>query len=144
VNVQYEEELLPARALCFYRKKGEDGVDVPYALVHGINKKRKLSPGFVNSLLTTHYHMHYHSTKPVINSIPVASIDSAIMAFLHERSTSLFNDTDVVASWLSGTEMNGPTYGLHGMCCKMDYDSTRDSHGVTRLDSTRQVEPIFN
>jgi hypothetical protein len=44
VNVQYEEELLPARALCFYRKKEEEGVDVPYALVHGIDKKREDEP----------------------------------------------------------------------------------------------------
>jgi hypothetical protein len=92
VNVQYEGELLPARALCFYRKKEEEGVDVPYALVHGIDKKRKMSRDFVNSLLTTHYHMHYRSnTKPVINSIPVASIDCAIMAFLHEPSELLFD-----------------------------------------------------
>jgi hypothetical protein len=91
VNVQYDE-LLPARALCFYRKKIDGGDDIAHALVHGIDEGRKLSTGFVNSLLTTHYCMHYHhATKPVINSIPVASIDSAIMAFLHEPSASLFD-----------------------------------------------------
>jgi hypothetical protein len=45
----------------------DDDVDVSCALVHGIDKKREWSRDFVHSLLTTHYLMHYHSTrKPVM------------------------------------------------------------------------------
>jgi hypothetical protein len=52
---------------CVHPSEGDDDVDVSCALVNGIDKKRKLSRDFVHSLLTTHYLMHYHSTrKPVM------------------------------------------------------------------------------
>jgi hypothetical protein len=93
VNVQWGK-LLPARALCFYRKgEGDDGD--PLALVHGVNEDSKgtVNNGFFNTLLTTHYRLDYHARHrtPVITSIPVASIDSAIMAVLHKPSDSLFD-----------------------------------------------------
>jgi hypothetical protein len=91
VNVQWEN-LLPARVLCFFNKREGDD-DEPQALVHGVDERSvgKLSKGFSNSILTTHYRMDYLGEIPIIHSIPVASIDSAIMAFLHEPSELMFN-----------------------------------------------------
>jgi hypothetical protein len=138
--------MLPARALCFYRK-GEGDDNDPYALVHGIDERRIGSlnkEGFVNSLLTTHYHMEYHSRKPVINSIAVASIDSAIMAFLHEPSLSLFdaNCSGVMAVrprnewaylWLAWNEELQSKNGEQSKEKKQIYVSLADRNLLTKV-----------
>jgi hypothetical protein len=98
VQVQWEYDMLPARVLCFYNKKVDDGEAKPYALVHVVdeNSKGKVK-NTVDSLLTTHYKMEYFkrnrsaSTHPSIRSVPVESIDSAVIGCLHKPSKLLFD-----------------------------------------------------
>jgi hypothetical protein len=101
VNVQWLSGIMfPARVLCFYTKKDEDGVQKPYALVHGVDESSQGKVRFtVDSLLTTHFRMAYISRNgrglsvPFIQSVPVESIDSAVMGCLHKPSKLLFDST---------------------------------------------------
>jgi hypothetical protein len=96
VNVQWgNPEMIPARALCFY-PKWDDTLQkmVPHALVHSVDENiigKKFPGGYKDSILTRHYKMHYHRRMPTILSIPVASIDSAVMGFLHKPTKKLFD-----------------------------------------------------
>jgi hypothetical protein len=64
---------------CVHPSEGDDDVDVSCALVHGIDKKRKWSRDFVKYLLTTHYLMHYHSTrKPVMTRKSLGACESIV------------------------------------------------------------------
>jgi hypothetical protein len=96
VNVQFgEPEMIPARALCFF-PKWDDHLQkrVPHALVHCVDHKivGKRFPGdYKDSILVRHYKMHYQRRMPTILSVPVASIDSAVVGFLHKPTTKLFD-----------------------------------------------------
>jgi hypothetical protein len=96
VNVQWgETEMIPARALCFY-PKWDNFLQkmVPYALVHGVDQSisgKKLSGGYKDSILTRHYKMQYQRRMPTILSVPVASIDSAVVGFMHKPTPQLFD-----------------------------------------------------
>jgi hypothetical protein len=102
VNVQWASGLMfPARVVCFYNKIEQDGSRKPYALVHGVDEKSKGKvQSSVDSLLTTHYRMAYISRRnsrakpvPLIQSVPVASIDSAVMGYHKQPSKVLFDST---------------------------------------------------
>jgi hypothetical protein len=101
VNVQWESGMFPSRVLCFYNKIEDDGERKPYALVHAVDEKSMgRVPNTVSSLLTTHFRMAYipsngrgSSFKPSIRSVPVESIDSAVMGCLHKPSKVLFDHT---------------------------------------------------
>jgi hypothetical protein len=87
--------MIPARALCFY-PKWDNFLQkmVPYALVHGVDQSiigKKLSGGHKDSILTRHYKMQYQRRMPTILSVPVASIDSAVVGFMHKPTPKLFD-----------------------------------------------------
>ena len=96
VNVQWgETEMIPARVLCFYPKW--DNIlqkNFPYALVHTVDESiigKKFPGGYKDSILTRHYKMQYQRRMPTILRVPVASIDSAVVGYLHKRSPKLFD-----------------------------------------------------
>jgi hypothetical protein len=100
VSVQWELGIFfPARVLCFYNKTEEDGEQKPYALVHVVDEASKGKvKNTIDSLLTTHFRMAYSSkfnrrltSVPTIRSVPVESIDSCLMGYLHKPSKLLFN-----------------------------------------------------
>jgi hypothetical protein len=96
VNVQWgKAEMIPARALCFYPKWDNTlQKNVPHALVHTVDENiigKKFPGGYKDSILTRHYKMQYQRRMPTILSVPVASIDSAVVGFLHKRSPKLFD-----------------------------------------------------
>jgi hypothetical protein len=99
VNVRWESGMFPAKVLCFYNKTEVDGERTPYALVHVVDEHSKGKVRTtVDSLLTTHFRMAYirrngrvASYDPLIRSVPVESIDSAVMGCLHKPSELLFN-----------------------------------------------------
>jgi hypothetical protein len=102
VNVQWVSGLMfPARVICFYNKIEADGTRKPYALVHGVDEKTKGKvQSSVDSLLTTHFRMAYITRRnsrakpvPLIQSVPVASIDSAVMGYHKQPSKILFDCT---------------------------------------------------
>jgi hypothetical protein len=47
--------------------------------------------GYSNTFLSTHYNLKYVRGQPTLHSVPLASIDCAILAFPHESHGTLFN-----------------------------------------------------
>jgi hypothetical protein len=94
VQVQWEQDSsYPAKVVCFYKRKndGEDSFSL-YALVHVVDEKSMGKVrGFTNTFLSTHYNMKYERGQPTLYSVPVASIDFAVLAFPHESQSALFN-----------------------------------------------------
>ena len=93
VQVQWEESSYPAKIVCFYKRRidGEECFSL-YALVHVVDEKSMGKVrGFSNTFLSTHYNLKYERGQPTLYSVPVASIDFAILAFPHEPQSSLFN-----------------------------------------------------
>ena len=93
-NGVVEEYLLPARCLCFFRRRcQETGVQEIAALIHTVDHMSAGNiPGRPDTLLTRNYRMQYNSKgAPVTHVVPIASIDSAICCFPHIPSKSIFN-----------------------------------------------------
>jgi hypothetical protein len=98
VQVQWEESSYPAKVVCFY-KKSSDASDVSVddgthlcALVHVVDE-RSLGRirGYSNTFLSSHYNLKYERGQPILYSVPLASIDYAILAFPHDTHAHLFN-----------------------------------------------------
>jgi Plavaka transposase len=96
VQVQWEDSSHPAKVVCFYKRPHhglgaeEDGL---CALVHVVDEKTfgKVR-GYSNTFLSTHYNLKYERGQPTLYSVPLASIDYAILAFPHEaQGATLFN-----------------------------------------------------
>jgi hypothetical protein len=47
--------------------------------------------GYSNTFLSNHYNLKYERGQPTLYSVPLASIDCAILAFPHEPQATLFN-----------------------------------------------------
>ena len=98
VQVQWEESSYPAKVVCFYKRSCHDSDTItmddnnPYALVHVVDE-RSLGRvrGYSNSFLFSHYNLKYERGQPTLYSVPLASIDYAILAFPHEPHANLFN-----------------------------------------------------
>lgn len=97
VQIQWEESSHPAKVVCFYRKTCGDPADHQddsslCALVHVVDEKSSGKvKGYTNTFLSTHYNLKYERGQPTLYSVPVASIDSAILVFPHDSPTTLFN-----------------------------------------------------
>jgi hypothetical protein len=97
VEVKWEDSLYPAKVVCFYKKSVQGSVDADdgsnlCALVHVVDEKTMGKvKGFSNTFLSTHYNLKYERGQPTLYSVPLASIDCAILAFPHESHASLFN-----------------------------------------------------
>jgi len=97
VQVQWEDAAHPAKVVCFYRKTmfghnpGNDNSSL-FALVHVVDEKSvgKVR-GYTNTFMSTHYNLKYERGQPTLYSVPVASIDFAVLAFPHDSHTNLFN-----------------------------------------------------
>ena len=98
VQVQWEESSYPAKVVCFYRRASEssdgslDDENNLCALVHVVDE-RSLGRlrGYSNTFLCTHYNLKYERGQPTLYSVPLASIDYAILAFPHDSHPNLFN-----------------------------------------------------
>jgi hypothetical protein len=97
VEVKWEDSSYPAKVVCFYKKSVQGSVDADdgsnlCALVHVVDEKTMGKvKGFSNTFLSTHYNLKYERGQPTLYSVPLASIDCAILAFPHESHASLFN-----------------------------------------------------
>jgi len=97
VLVQWEDSSYPAKVVCFYKKAFQGTVDPVddsnlFALVHVVDD-RTLGKvrGYSNTFLSAHYNLKYERGQPTLYSVPLASIDCAILAFPHESHATLFN-----------------------------------------------------
>eukprot|EP00980_Cylindrotheca_fusiformis_P005080 scaffold1076_cov81-Cylindrotheca_fusiformis.AAC.4 len=97
VDIQWEDGCHPGRALGFYKKKDEEtGETVLYALVHVVDEQTENKvPGTITSMLTDKYCMKYERTTrgyvPVIRIVPLASINTSILAYLLQPASQLFD-----------------------------------------------------
>ena len=87
-----KEMLSAKKRVSFYKKQSSDGRQHLLALLHVVDEKSqgKVS-GFVDSPLTCHYYMKYLRGQPVLNSIPLASINSGLLCVWHVHSSLLFD-----------------------------------------------------
>jgi hypothetical protein len=86
--------LLPAKCLCFFRKKCEvTGEEEIMALIHSVKQNSKgRSDGRLDTLLTRNYNMEFDNRgQPLTHVVPVASIDSSVRCIPHVPDKSLFN-----------------------------------------------------
>jgi hypothetical protein len=96
--VQWEASSYPAKLVCLYKKRYE-GPDVMldddnnlFALVHVVDERSfGRIGGYSNTFLSSHYNLKYERGQPTLYSVPLASIDYAILAFPHEPHPNLFN-----------------------------------------------------
>lgn len=97
VQVQWEDSVYPAKVVCFYKRSNVDSVMTDdachlFALVHVVDEKSSGKVhGYSNTFLSTHYNMKYERGQPTLYSVPLASIDCAILAFPHQSQSTLFN-----------------------------------------------------
>jgi hypothetical protein len=98
VQVQWEESSYPAKVVCFYKKtcqcsESDEGSNLR-ALVHVVDEKSlgKVK-GYSNTFLFSYYNLKYDRGQPTLYSIPLGSIDYAILAYAHESHETLFNPT---------------------------------------------------
>jgi hypothetical protein len=101
VNVKWDSGMFPAKCLCFYRKfdqgcsKFDQGCSnyEMKALIHSVDDKSLgRVTGKMNTLLTYHYNMLYdRNQNPKLHVVDVASIDSAVICYPHQRSNQMFN-----------------------------------------------------
>jgi hypothetical protein len=92
VNIQWETGMFPARCVCFYKTGRNDGYQDLMALVHVVDEKSKGKvAGFSDSPLTCHYYMKYLRGLPALHSVPLASINSGLLAVLHVHTSLLFD-----------------------------------------------------
>ncbi len=75
----------------FGHNPGNDNSSL-FALVHVVDEKSvgKVR-GYTNTFMSTHYNLKYERGQPTLYSVPVASIDFAVLAFPHDSHTNLFN-----------------------------------------------------
>ena len=93
-NDMVEVYLLPAKCLCFFRKKCEETrQEEIMALIHSVKQNSKgRSDGRIDTLLTRNYIMEFNQRgQPLTHVVPVASIDSSIRCFPHACNKRLFN-----------------------------------------------------
>ena len=86
--------LLPAKCLCFFRKKcQQSGSQDLMALIQAVDQFSKgRNDGRIETLLTRNYVLEFDNRRrPVTHVVPVASIDSPVRCFAHFRSNRLFN-----------------------------------------------------
>eukprot|EP00980_Cylindrotheca_fusiformis_P011166 scaffold2562_cov78-Cylindrotheca_fusiformis.AAC.2 len=99
VDIQWDNGCHPGRALGFYKKKdGETGEQVIFAVVHVADEQSKNNiRGTIPAILTDHYKMKYGGPgsssprAPAIQSVPLASINTSILAYQHQPTPNLFD-----------------------------------------------------